>query len=145
MRLLLGLFPAVVAAPASLNPWKHASRSPTPLPMRIEMMRLVLVSEQIPLAASPGENGVYIYEAGYVYAEDAVTALRRKLSGRLYWAVASDIADEVSHWRNWQALNVPTIVLPIKHDIHASTIREGRAAPHPAIIGYITEHDLYPT
>lgn len=145
IRSLARCFSTTIVAPTAKNPWKHDEPEPTPLELRLEMIELVLAAEGITLSPTPLDKGVHVLRQGYVYAEEVVKELREKRSGRLYWAVAEDLADSVHEWRNWNQLDVPVAVLPIQHNIHATKIREGLEAIHPALQSFIVTKQLYPS
>ncbi|MCC6954258.1 MAG: adenylyltransferase/cytidyltransferase family protein [Deltaproteobacteria bacterium] len=141
LRALLHRFQRVILAPTSQNPWK--TDRATPIELRTRMLELILAAESIPLAGSLGDVGVSITTHPYVYSEELVAELRRRIPGKISWAVGEDSAESVSKWRNWDALEVQTIVCPVVIDDHAAEIREGSKSPHPSLVSLINEHGLY--
>lgn len=134
-RELLKFFKSVIIAPTSQNPWK--TEQPTPLELRRQMIELILKAEKV-------SSGVELSSSSYVFAEELVQEFRTQRPGAaLYWAVGEDSADSVSRWRNWDNLNVPTIVCPIRINLHATAIRSGDRPIHPAIAALVKEKRLY--
>ena len=140
---LLNYFPLLILAPNTQNPWKE--NTATPLDLRVKMLQLALDTAKIPRTDNLNGAGVFIWDQGYVYAEELATALRKKRNGELFWAVGEDLADEVGQWRNWGSLQIDTVVVEISPEIHASDIREGKAKTLPAIRNFVQEHQLYST
>ena len=142
IRSSLELFSTVIIAATTENPWKPDK--PTPIALRKEMIELVLAAESLPLTDEFGGKGVSIYPFDYQYSEEVVSELRSNTDrGKLYWAVGEDTAPEVPRWRNWTTLDVPVIVCPIVIELHATAIRAGTTAVHPALSEFITTHNLY--
>lgn len=141
MNRLLELFPLVVLAPTTENPWKTAR--PTSLELRIAMIELVVTSNALGLCDQLTKQGVYICRDGYQYAEELVKKFRAQRQGTLYWAVGEDIADQVKDWKEWPSLGVSSVVLPIEPIVHAADIRSGRAKVLPSLKEFVKKHSLY--
>lgn len=141
IKRILSFFVKVIVAPTEANPWKK--EKPTPLALRKAMIEEVLRAENLPLAASPEQNGVRIETYPYFYSEELVDYLRTSQSGTLYWAVGADSAESVKDWRNWKDKQVTTLVLPIEIHAHAVLVRTGQALAHPAIRPFIKQRHLY--
>ncbi len=145
IRSLMKIFPLTVLAPTTINPWKVDQGNPTPLPLRMEMLRMVLASEKINCSATGTVTGtgLSIIEFDYVYAEQLVHYLRTLRQGQIYWAVGQDIASSVAAWRNWESLQVSTVVAPVILDTHSTMIRQRQKSLHSAIEQFVIEHKLY--
>lgn len=142
IRSSLELFATVIIAATTENPWK--SDKPAPIALRKEMIERVLAAEALPLTSEFGGKGISIYPFDYQYSEEVVTELRSHTErGTLYWAVGEDTAPDVPRWRNWALLDVPVIVCPIVIELHATAIRAGNSAVHPALTEFVTTHKLY--
>lgn len=141
VKTLLETFSEVIIAPTAQNPWK--SGAPTPLPLRAEMIRLILSAEKVAFGSDIRRSSVEVDCFAYLYAEDFVNHSRAARSGELYWAVGEDSAGSVQRWRNWDKLGVTTVIVPVVIDLHATTIRIGDADVHPAIAAFVVQHGLY--
>lgn len=142
IRSSLELFSTVIVAATTENPWK--ADKPAPVALRKSMIELVLDAESLPRTREFGGQGVSIYPFDYQYSEEVVHELRTHSDrGTLYWAVGEDTAADVARWRNWTSLNVPVIVCPIIIELHATAIRTGNSAIHPALKDFVTAHKLY--
>ena len=139
IRFLLKYFHTVIIAPTIRSPWKK--EMPTPIDDRINMINLILSAETI--AESNPERHLEVSDFPYVFAKELVFQLREEKAGEIYWAISEDISDTVSKWLDWDFLDVPTVEMPILEGVHATLIREGKLALHPAIVDYAKEHNLY--
>src|ERR1041385_7096937 len=72
---LTALFRRIVVAPASQNPWKKESA--TPLQLRLEMIALALAEKKIRRTSSLSESGVFVWQRGYVFAEELLLQLQK--------------------------------------------------------------------
>lgn len=141
LRSLLAVFPTVIIAPTTSNPWKK--QAPTDISHRAEMIRLVCKAEGLSLSEGFQGSGLLLDTQGYVYVADYVRSLQASLDVPLYWAVGEDIADSVSGWKDWQSLGITAVVHPVNISIHASDIRQKQQKAHPAIIEYCQKNVLY--
>ena len=147
IRRLLKKYRTVVLATGDRNPFK--SWAPSPLEDRLAMVELVLRAEGIPLCSDPHEPGVFISRIVYWYAYRFIEQWREQFPDLPFaWALGSDIAHEVSGWKNWMELNavqpIPIEVLHRDDSIGSSTeVRKGILPPHPALRNYLREHKLY--
>lgn len=141
INTLTKFFQRIVIAPTAANPWK--AEQSTPLPLRVQMIELVLQEENIPIVQTLDKEGVFICDEKYIYAEDLVAFLRSVLQGILYWVVGEDSAKTVTKWRNWEKLGVQVIVAPIVIHVHATEIRATGKGLHPALADFVRKHKLY--
>ncbi|HQH28811.1 MAG TPA: adenylyltransferase/cytidyltransferase family protein, partial [Oligoflexia bacterium] len=122
VRRLARLFPLVIVAPTSQNPWKLDQAQPVPFALRVAMIQLALDAEEMPHIRDLTDFGIAVADKEYIYAEDAVRYFRALRPGKLYWACGEDIAHTIQHWRNWETLGVTTIVVPIEIDTHSTLV-----------------------
>jgi len=144
LKRLISKFSLVILAPTKRNPWKPESL--TTLPLRVEMIRLVLAYENVPFHTSltTTSRGVVLSDFEYEFAKDFVSYARHIRPGLVYWAVGEDLAQSISTWKDWLTQNVETEVIPIDIDIHATLVRTHQAPAHPALVDFIRQHHLYP-
>jgi nicotinate-nucleotide adenylyltransferase len=140
---LCRVFPLTIVAPTKANPWKKDQAEPASLPLRLQMINLVLQAESIRTTTDITETGVFVSGLDYVYAEELVGHLRSKRTGKLYWVVGEDIADSVGHWKHWEKLDITAVIVPIVINTHSTLVRSGAAPAHPALAQFIREHHLY--
>lgn len=131
----------VVLAPTAQNPFKE--RRPSPLPFRIEMLRLLCEAEGFPLSSTMNGNGVYVSTFEYIYARDFVLHWRSMNEAPIGWVISKDLIGDVKRWKNWEELEIPMIVAPELQGVRSTMIRENRHAPHPALKKFIEINDLY--
>lgn len=143
IRLLLVYFSTVIVSVTGQNPWKPKELPPVDLELRHEMLRIVLAAENIQLGSSLNDLGVFIDTKDYIFACDKVQDISAQTLGRIYWAVAEDIAEGVEKWKNWSNLGVSTIVLPIIDKIHSIDIRANSLRIHKALESFVKKHHLY--
>lgn len=141
LRELLEKFSTVVIAVTAKNPWK--AEQPNSLDLRREMLRLVALYEKLPLVAEFVSPGIFISDFAYTYAEEFVNHVRASYTAKLSWAVGEDIKDDVKKWRNWDKLNIGTVVVPIVIPIHATMVRGGTIPIHPALVDFARKNGLY--
>ncbi len=134
-------FRTSILAPTTSNPWKETP--PTDLSLRIEMIKLVLDSAGISYLSELRSEGTIIRGQGYIFSEDVIHELRNLRPGTAYWACGEDIAETVPQWKNWAAAGVQTIVFPLRMSVHATEVRRGEKACHPALRAFISAHKLY--
>lgn len=144
LKRLIAKFPLVILAPTKRNPWKPESLAT--LPLRVEMIRLVLAYENLPFypSLSKAATGVVLSDFEYEFAKDFVSYARRTRPGLVHWAVGEDQAQSISTWKDWSTQNVETEIIPIDIDIHATLVRTHQAPAHPALVDFIHQHHLYP-
>jgi nicotinate-nucleotide adenylyltransferase len=142
ISFLLGPFDQVVIAPTAQNPYKE--RQVASLEDRIKMIRLVLKYEKLLIAKSPKEVGVFVSDFSYQRTWEFVEHWEKKLMGRKpVWAVGPDVAKQVTSWERWKEMNLEIVVVPEIVPVRASDIREGKAAPHPALTEYARKNNRY--
>ena len=143
VRSLKEIFPTLIIAPTTLNPWKKDQLQPTSQTQRLEMMQLVLGAENLSFSSDITGSGIILADFAYNYSRELVSYLRSKRRGVLYWAVGEDLEAGVGKWQNWEELNVPVLSASIVINSHSTMVREGKLKPHPAIKDYILQHRLY--
>lgn len=136
IRRLLSRFNEVVLAPTPQNPWKNDKAAP--LELRIEMIRAVITSENIPESTRllpcrpPTAPSVLIERFPYVYSVELVRHLGGMTSRKFWWAVGADSSGDVEKWRDWTEHGVPVVIVPVEIDVHSTDVRTGKRRIHPA-------------
>lgn len=147
VKELIRFFPRIIIAPSNKNPWKETA--PTPLDLRIEMIKRVLDHENISYKNGPATKEteppqIEISDFKYYFSEELIEHLNLKDNRHVYWAIGEDLAFEVTKWRNWDRLHFTAITFPININIRATQIREGHAKLHQAIEEFAKVNRLYP-
>lgn len=144
IELMLALGGQVVLAPTRQNPDK--SRQATSLEHRLNMIRLVLAHEGLPVADQPEVGAVFVTNFPYTRTREFVDWWRETYGECVTWVVGNSDLRSVTTWMDWEflsthmsVLGLPDVIIPF----HATDIRAKRVPPHPAIAAYIEEHRLY--
>ena len=144
IQSLLDQHRQVVVAPTVQNPFKVDKASP--LAIRMEMLEAALENFSIPYTKDLNKLSskcVYLSSFPYHFACDFVDWWRSFDSREIYWVVASDIAEEATSWKNWDAMKISKYVFQISNDISSSDIRKGLTAPMSGVAEVIKKHRLY--
>lgn len=124
----------IVIAPTEANPLKHEPSNS--LVHRIDMIEKVLKYENIPYQklVSPLQSKIYVSYFAYRYVCDFVDWWRKNFDGNLIWVIGPDLVDQVTTWKNWEALAIEVYVAKSHaNNLHSSDIRSQKYPIHPAL------------
>jgi cytidyltransferase-like protein len=142
IRSLMKLADRVYIAPTEQNPWKKDI--PTSLENRIQMIRMVLQNENIPFSEDlRSNNGLILLTTPYVFAAELTRKLSSETDKTLFWAIGEDLAEHAPSWKDWSSHGIPFVILPLLKGTSSTLTRASKIPPHPAIIDYIKEKNLY--
>jgi cytidyltransferase-like protein len=132
----------LVVAPTTQNPWKD--RPATPLPLRLEMLRIAFQAESIPFTEDRPEPGlVYLCQIPYKRSVELLRAWREVYGNDIRWLVGPGDKASSENWLNWKEEGCPVLELKSSYPYHSTDVRNGTTAPHPAIEAFIERHVLY--
>ncbi len=137
------IFNKVLLAPTAKNPYKK--NNPTSIEIRIEIIKKLLELKNIRFSLDINDKSfkVFILDFPYIYAKDLVLYCKKILKGELFWAIGEDLKDEIHSWKDWNSLNIKTILLPININLHSSDIRRKKVKVKKEVSDIIKRHSLY--
>jgi nicotinate-nucleotide adenylyltransferase len=137
-------FDRIVLATTGKNPFKD--RTPASFATRLKMWKLVLSYENLPVAAGPGEKGIFISDFPYEYTVDFVSYYKKLDPERdIIWVVGEDLKDEYRLWRDWDKIKIKVKVMADYQGFRSSLVRGSHIAAHAALHEFIKESKLYCT
>lgn len=132
----------LVVAPTPQNPWKN--RAATPLPLRLEMLRIAFAAESIPFSEdAPRLGSVFLCHHPYERSVELLRYWRKNYGDRITWLVGPGDGESTENWLHWKEEGCPVVELTSSYPYHSTDIREKVANPHPAIVEFIARNKLY--